>query len=233
MKTCGDFGGLRDDGKPCGRSAGWGRPEVKEGRCRPHVAAPAAAQPAEEASLSTFHARFVDEYMVDFNQADAYRRAGGSPKGARQNASALMKRPDIQAAIQARREQAREDSGIRQQRVIEEYAAIAFADIRNVIKWGKRGKPHLACSSDELDDVTAAAISEIKQTRDGVTVKFHSKTDALAKLGQHLGMFVERSFNFDVPWDSLPEEALERIRNGEDPLSVVVSMIGMIREQAS
>lgn len=221
MKTCGDFGGRTEDGSPCSRVAGWGRSGASDGPCRTHVPVdPAAPEP-----LVPLHDRFVDEYMVDMNAAAAYRRAGGSSTSARQLGHELLKRPDVQAAIQRRREQLREEVGVRQQRVIEEYAALAFSDIRNVVKWGKRGGPKLATSSDELDDVAAAAIAEVRKGRDGIVVKLHSKTDALAKLGQHLGMFVDRSFNFDIDWHSLPEEALERIMAGENPITVLISIL--------
>lgn len=33
--TCGDYGGTKEDGAPCGRPAGWGT-DAEEGRCRDH-----------------------------------------------------------------------------------------------------------------------------------------------------------------------------------------------------
>jgi phage terminase small subunit len=47
-------------------------------------------------------------------------------------------------------------------------------------------------SSAEIDDQTAAAISEISMTaQGGLKVKFHDKQTALVNLGKHLGMFKE------------------------------------------
>ena len=44
--------------------------------------------------------------------------------------------------------------------------------------------------SDDIDDATAASISEISQTDKGaVKVKLHDKRAALVDLGRHLGMF--------------------------------------------
>ena len=212
---CGDFGGMTEAGKPCGRIAGWGRPGVSEGPCRHHS--------PELKPLTPLEARFVDEIFLDWNQAAAYRRAGGSPTSARQCAHDLMKKPEVLAAIQKRREELREEVGIRQQRVLEEIAALAFSDLRRVMTWGEDGVQLKA--SDELDDAAAAAISEIRQTAHGIVVKLHSKGDAIQKLGQNLGMFVERSFNFDIDWHSLPEEALERIMAGENPFTVLVSLL--------
>lgn len=46
--------------------------------------------------------------------------------------------------------------------------------------------------SDELDDDTAAAVSEIAQTKEGVRIKFHDKKGALVEIGRHLGMFTDK-----------------------------------------
>lgn len=35
-QTCGDYGGLREDGRPCQRPPGWGRDGADEGRCETH-----------------------------------------------------------------------------------------------------------------------------------------------------------------------------------------------------
>jgi phage terminase small subunit len=43
--------------------------------------------------------RFVEEYLVDLNATKAAERAGYSPKTANEQASRLMARPEIQAAI--------------------------------------------------------------------------------------------------------------------------------------
>lgn len=46
--------------------------------------------------------------------------------------------------------------------------------------------------SEELDDDTAAAISEVAQTKEGVRIKFHDKKGALVDIGRHLGMFTDK-----------------------------------------
>lgn len=46
--------------------------------------------------------------------------------------------------------------------------------------------------SGELDDETAAAISEVSQTKEGVKIKMHDKKGALVDIGRHLGMFVDK-----------------------------------------
>ena len=48
-------------------------------------------------------------------------------------------------------------------------------------------------SSEDIDDDTAAAISEISMTdKGGLKVKFHDKRAALVDLGRHLKLFTDR-----------------------------------------
>ena len=47
-------------------------------------------------------------------------------------------------------------------------------------------------ASEEIDDATAAAISEITQTGTGNKVKLHDKRAALVDMGKHLGMFKDK-----------------------------------------
>ena len=64
-------------------------------------------------SLSPKQARFVEEYPVDLNAAEAVRRAGYSKKNAKQKGYELLHLPKIQeaivAAIQARSERTKID----------------------------------------------------------------------------------------------------------------------------
>lgn len=53
----------------------------------------------------------------------------------------------------------------------------------------------------------------VKVTKDGVEVKMHDKVSALTKVGQHLGMFVERNINTDVGL----EEFLEQLDRAGKP----------------
>lgn len=46
--TCGDYGGVRSDGDPCTRKAGWGRDDVEEGTCKDHTDEKAAKLHADK-----------------------------------------------------------------------------------------------------------------------------------------------------------------------------------------
>jgi phage terminase small subunit len=79
--------------------------------------------------------------------------------------------------------------GITADRVLIEYARIAFADLRLITAWGPEGltlKP-----SEELGEAEAAAICEIVPGARPRTwrVKVYDKKAALDALARHLGLF--------------------------------------------
>jgi len=79
--------------------------------------------------------------------------------------------------------------GITPDRVLWEYAAIAFADLRHIIEWGTDGlriKP-----LGEMSDADLASISEIVPGSDPLhpRVKFYDRKAALDAIARHLGMF--------------------------------------------
>ena len=74
--------------------------------------------------------------------------------------------------------------GITSDRVLQEYARIAFADLRRVAHWGAKGFT-LKAGGD------TAAISEIVGSgRGGYRVKLYDKKAALDAIARHLGLFV-------------------------------------------
>lgn len=163
--------------------------------------------------LTDKQARFVDEYLIDLNATQAAIRAGYSQKTAEQLGYQLLQKPAVAEEIEARREKLAQKAGITVERIVTELAKIGFSDIRRAIKWNghlvkeednpdggevlviKETRTNLVAlvDSDDLDDDTAAAVSQISQNaQGGVTLKMHDKRAALVDLGKHLGMFVEK-----------------------------------------
>lgn len=80
--------------------------------------------------------------------------------------------------------------GITAERVLQEYARIAFADLSRVFTWGRKGLA-VKESEDLLRDDTAA-ISEIiavGPNKGSYRVKLYDKKAALDAIARHLGMF--------------------------------------------
>lgn len=161
---------------------------------------------------------FVREYLVDLNATQAAIRAGYSAKDADVQGPRLLGNVRIADAIEKAMAERAERTEITADRVIQELAKIGFADIRKAVRWYSQtnvatvdtdadmaalageGELRFAVanqvelvSSEEIDDATAAAISEIGQTASGaLKVKLHDKRAALVDIGRHLGMFKER-----------------------------------------
>jgi phage terminase small subunit len=68
--------------------------------------------------------RFVEEYLIDLNATQAVIRAGYSANSARQQASDLLTKPDIQEAVAALRQQQSERCKVTADEVISELKAM-------------------------------------------------------------------------------------------------------------
>lgn len=137
--------------------------------------------------------RFCQEYIIDLNATQAAIRAGYSESTANVQGSQNLVKLSIQSRIQELNKGRSEATGITQNRVLEEYAKIAFFDIRNVYTEHGVLKP-----PGELADLEAGAIAGIKtfevyaagdKVGENKEVKVFDKLRALEALGKHLGIF--------------------------------------------
>ena len=131
---------------------------------------------------------FAVEYLVDLNATQAAIRAGYSERTAKVQASRLLSHANVAAAISKAQDKRSRKTEITAERVLEEIAAVAFAHMGQYATWG--GERVSLTDSAEVDP---RAVSEVTQrvSRYGnhVSVKLHDKLGALAKLGDHLGMW--------------------------------------------
>jgi phage terminase small subunit len=137
--------------------------------------------------------RFCEEYCVDSNGTQAAIRAGYSVRSAGQMAEQLLKKHEIQECIATLRKESTARVNVTIDRVVEEYAAIAFANTMKAVEV-KAGKL-LVKDPTTLPEQLQRAIASISpvQTKDGVFFKltFFDKVRALDSLGKYLGMFSE------------------------------------------
>ena len=135
--------------------------------------------------------RFVGEYLVDLNASEAALRAGYSPRTAASQGGRLLQNVEIAAAIAAAQAKRAERTEVTQDRVVREFAKLAFVEMGAFVEWGKDGVT--LKESAELTPELRAAISEVSETitEHGGTVRFklHDKKGALDSLARHLGMF--------------------------------------------
>jgi len=146
------------------------------------------------------HARFIAEYLIDLNGRQAAIRAGYSPKTAEVQASQLLSKPNIRAAVAAAQEKRLKKLDISAERVLSELARIGFSDLRGV--FDEDGS--LLAMSDLPDDV-APIIASVEVTRErtrvngdrteteSVTkVRAWDKVKALELLAKNLGLLKDR-----------------------------------------
>lgn len=135
--------------------------------------------------------RFIDEYLIDLNAMQAAIRAGYSEKTAYSIGLQNLKKLEIQAEIQKRRNRLQNKLEITQERVLQELAAIAFAngsDYAKVVNTGLLPTVEMI-PTEELPPEKLPAIAGIKANQYGVEVKLHDKVKALELLGKYLGTF--------------------------------------------
>jgi phage terminase small subunit len=138
--------------------------------------------------------RFVEEYLIDLNAAQAAIRAGYSPKAAYSIGSENLRKPEIRACIEKAMAERSKRTGINQDRIIMELAKIGLLNPKNLINFEE------ATVKEDATEEDLAAISSIRvkrfPTKDGEgverEVKMYDKAKALELLGRHLGMFKDK-----------------------------------------
>lgn len=163
-------------------------------------------------ALNDRQQRFVVEYLVDLNATQAAIRAGYSPRSARVQAAGLLANPNIQEAIRKANEKRIRRIEITGDRVLQELARIAFADITQALN--DDGTPK---ALSEIDEDTRRALVglETEERSDGEAairvrkLRLADKIRAAELLGKHLRLFVDRVELDDVS-ELTPEERARR-----------------------
>lgn len=156
-------------------------------------------------NLTVKQEKFAQRYVETGNASEAYRLSYDAsemkPESVNRTAKELLDNPKITSRVEELQELARKRHQVTVDRVIAEYAKIAFLDIRKA--FGEDGdlKP-----IHEIDDDTAAAIAGIEseavfegsgrdRERVGTLKKIRlvDKKGALDSIARHLGMFVDKT----------------------------------------
>jgi phage terminase small subunit len=141
--------------------------------------------------------RFCEEYIKDLNGTQAAIRAGYSKKTAKEKASQLLTKVNVQDYLfQLKKGLSDKNEGLAQQ-VIDELKKIGFCNIQDFISDGNEIKDLTKISRDK-----AAAVESIKKTttelnggenssgsKTSIQFKLYDKLSALEKIGRHLGIF--------------------------------------------
>jgi len=107
--------------------------------------------------LTAKQEKFCNEYLIDLNATQAAIRAGYSQKTAQVIGAENLTKPIISQYIQKQRQKTAEKAEITRDKIVNEYAKLAFFDIRKVLTIDGGLK-----DTTEWDDDSAAAIAGLE-----------------------------------------------------------------------
>ena len=173
--------------------------------------------------------RFCREYVKDLNATRSYKKVYGCTyDAAKTEGSKQLAKPNIKKYVDQLLEEREKRTNITADRVLEELAKIGFANVGDVVRIEsddpvEDGKPRrnqrvVIHDTEDLSEDELAAVSEIKNTRDGITVKMHDKTKALESIARHLGMFNDKlnitgDINVVNPYEGWSKEEIKEYIN--------------------
>jgi phage terminase small subunit len=153
---------------------------------------------------------FVAEYLKDFNATRAALAAGYSKHTAYSIGCNLLKKVEVQNEIKKQTEALFDSIGLTAQRILMEYMKVAFADINNYLTFGQKEVPVMTMYGPlkdedgnevmktvnyvdfkESSEVDTSLVSEVKQGKDGVSIKLHDKMKALDTLAKYMHLIVD------------------------------------------
>ncbi len=143
-----------------------------------------------KSSLTPKQKRFCEEYLIDMNATQAAIRAGYSERTAYSMGQRLLKKVEVQEYIQKRMTSLEYRTGITQERVLNEIAAVAFANITDYAQVVD-GKVKLTLTK-ELTEEQKKCLAVIKEGKFGIEVKAYDKLKALQMLGDYLSLFTDK-----------------------------------------
>ena len=180
------------------------------------------------------HRRFVLEYIIDLNGRAAAMRAGYAPSKAAARASELLRRADVQAMLRAELAARDDRTRVTGDRVIREFARIAFIDPARIAAWGPAGVT-LAESGRMSEDDRAAVKSISVGGRKGARAQrfeLFDKLAALDALGRYTGVLTRgKGGRFAVPGAVTPAGDAARAELRERIIKTIDSRAKALAEE--
>lgn len=136
---------------------------------------------------------FADEYLIDLNATRAYKVAYPRVKSDETAAAAaarLLRNVKVVAYVEKRMQDRQKRTEITQDMVLQELAAIAFANATDFAQIVNNRV--ILTNTADLSEGQMKAIAGIKKGKNGIELKLNDKEKALELLGRHFGMFKDK-----------------------------------------
>lgn len=154
---------------------------------------------------------FCIYYVKSFNQTQAAIKAGYSPDRAHVTGSELVRNSKVADEIRRLKGELQQGVFIDAMDVLNKYIKIAFADITDYATFGKKEVPVIGMFGPVEDDegnplmkeinyvdfnessmVDGTLITEVRQGKDGVSIKIADKMKALEMLSKYFDLFPDK-----------------------------------------
>lgn len=167
--------------------------------------------------LTPKQATFVDEYLKDLNSTQAAIRAGYSARNAGKIGPELLGKTRIAAEIATRMAAREKRTEITQDRVLQEYARLAFLDPAKLFDESGRPLPIQQMDEDTRRAIVGVDVATVGNDQMGVgevlKLRLADKRAALDSVARHLGMFNDK-LDLNVTGPLAERLARARARNG-------------------
>ena len=162
----------------------------------------------KNAELTEKQRLFCLYYIKCFNATQSAIKAGYASESAHAEGSRLLRNVKVKSYIRELKGKMTDSLFIDAMDVLNKYIQIAFADITDYLTFGQREVPIMGpfgpienedgevitklanfVDFEESNLVDGTIISEVKQGKDGVSIKFEDRMKALDKLSQYFDLF--------------------------------------------
>ncbi len=154
-------------------------------------------------AISERHLKLVTEYFANgFNKRAAMRACGYTETGIEGYQHRLFNHPDVLQEISNRRQSLTRKYDISEERILNEYAKIAFANFGDILEIQNDGSAVIDMAGMTEDQRAALSEFQVDEYKDGkgedarevkkYKIKFHDKKAALDALAKYKGMFTEK-----------------------------------------
>lgn len=200
-------------------------------------------KPPEEPEELTERQRLFCIYFVkSFNATSSAIKAGYAPTGAHVEGSRLLRNPKVAEYIRALKQDMTSNLFLEAVDVLNKYVKIAFTDITDFLTFGQKDVPVMSMFGPlknedgttmmktvnfvdfrDSGEIDGSLISEVKQGKDGVSIKLTDKMKALDKLAEYFDLFPDKfKRQIQEEQQKMAREKLElekmKANDGDDPV---------------